>query len=227
MEKIHQIFFSPLWWNVSCKRFPAYHVIFIVNEPFRGILLPPKYRMKFYWTRNVPKKGIPIASLLREKTEKKPLKKAHQLQREKISRFSATLTVLFTVGKNYFRLAVMRQSYRILVVRQKKKERKEWKYQKSEMEKNGVREIFRARNFRPSFYGRSSRENYAATSENAPFAACLLTTLKRRRQRIFYLIISLLQFRQMSQGGATHNTQQTKKLCVAYFCLLWNLIKSS
>ena len=44
-----------------------------------------------------------------KKTEKKPLKKAHQLQREKISRFSATLTVLFTVGKNYFRLAVMRQ----------------------------------------------------------------------------------------------------------------------
>ena len=33
----------------------------------------------------------------------------------------------------------------------------------------------------------------AATSENAPFSACLLTTLKRRRQRIFYLIISLLR----------------------------------
>ena len=49
---------------------------------------------------------------MREKREKKPLKplkKAHQLQREKISRFSATLAVLFTVGKNYFRLAVMRQ----------------------------------------------------------------------------------------------------------------------
>ena len=124
-----------------------------------------------------------------KKTEKKPLKKAHQLQREKISRFSATLTVLFTVGKNYF-LAVMRQLYRILVVRQKKER---MKIPKIGNGKNGVREIFRARNFRPSFYGRSSRENYAATSENAPFSACLLTTLKRRRQRIFYLIISLLR----------------------------------
>ena len=44
------------------KRFPAYDVIFIVNEPFRNIL-PPKYRMKFYWTRNAREKRIPIALL--------------------------------------------------------------------------------------------------------------------------------------------------------------------
>ena len=73
-------------------------------------ILPPKYRMKFYWTRNIrsKKKRIPIASRLqfyctmREKREKKPLKKAHQLQREKISRFSATHATLHSGQKISF-----------------------------------------------------------------------------------------------------------------------------
>ena len=56
-----------------------------------GIYYPLNIEWSFTEHETLEKKGFQLLyCTMREKREKKPLKKAHQLQREKISRFSAT-----------------------------------------------------------------------------------------------------------------------------------------
>ena len=85
--------FHPLWWwqNVSCRNVFLLTMWYLLLTNPLGIYYPLNIEWSFTEHETLEKKGFQLLyCTMREKREKKPLKKAHQLQREKISRFSAT-----------------------------------------------------------------------------------------------------------------------------------------
>ena len=77
--------------NVSCRNVFLLTMWYLLLTNPLGIYYPLNIEWSFTEHETLEKKGFQLLyCTMREKREKKPLKKAHQLQREKISRFSAT-----------------------------------------------------------------------------------------------------------------------------------------